>query len=97
MSVARIAARSPPLSEPANSQFLRPNASPRIARSAALLSIESTTNAIEALNSKLRRSIRARGHFPLNRAAEDWKWLPREWCEAKTQFAVMFGERFVNG
>lgn len=68
-----------------------------------------TTNAIEALNSKLRRAIRARGHFPsddaatkllylvLNRAAEDWKRPPREWCEAKTQFAVMFGERFVNG
>jgi putative transposase len=49
-----------------------------------------TTNAIEALNSKLRRAIRARGHFPsddaatkllylvLNRAAEDWKRPPRE-------------------
>lgn len=68
-----------------------------------------TTNAIEALNSKLRRAVRARGHFPnddaatkllylvLSRAAEDWKRPPREWCEAKTQFAVMFGERFVNG
>jgi transposase-like protein len=33
----------------------------------------------------------------LNRAVEDWKRPPREWCEAKTQFAVMFGERFVNG
>jgi len=49
-----------------------------------------TTNAIEALNSKLRRAIRARGHFPsdeaatklpylvLNRAAADWKRPPRE-------------------
>lgn len=67
-----------------------------------------TTNAIEALNSKLRRAVRARGHFPnddaatklpypvLNRAAQDWKRPPREWTEAKTQFAVMFGERFVN-
>jgi putative transposase len=67
------------------------------------------TNAIEALNAKLRRAVRARGHFPsddaatkllylvLNRAAEDWKRPPREGCEAKTQFAVMFGERFVNG
>ncbi len=66
------------------------------------------TNAIEALNSKLRRAIRARGHFPsdeaatkllylvLNRAAQDWKRPPREWTEAKTQFAVMFGERFVS-
>ena len=65
-----------------------------------------TTNAIEALNSKLRRAVRARGHFPndeaatkllylvLNRAAADWKRPPREWVEARTQFAITFGERF---
>ncbi len=65
-----------------------------------------TTNAIEALNSKLRRAVRARGHFPsddaatkllylvLNRAAADWKRPPREWAEARTQFAITFGERF---
>ncbi len=67
-----------------------------------------TTNAIEALNSKLRRAVRTRGHFPsddaamkllylvLNHAAEEWKKPPREWFEAKTQFAVIFGERFVS-
>ncbi|MDX0065925.1 IS256 family transposase [Sinorhizobium meliloti] len=67
-----------------------------------------TTNAIEALNSKLRRAVRTRGHFPndeaamkllylvLNHAAEQWKRPPREWFEAKTQFAVAFGERFVS-
>lgn len=67
-----------------------------------------TTNAIEALNSKLRRAVRTRGHFPsddaamkllylvLNHAAEEWKRPPREWTEAKTQFAVVFGERFVS-
>jgi putative transposase len=67
-----------------------------------------TTNAIEALNSKLRRAVRTRGHFPsddaaskllylvLNNAANDWKRPPREWFEAKTQFAVIFGERFVS-
>jgi putative transposase len=67
-----------------------------------------TTNAIEALNSKLRRAVRTRGHFPnddaamkllylvLNHAAEEWKRPPREWFEAKTQFAVVFGERFVG-
>lgn len=67
-----------------------------------------TTNAIEALNAKLRRAVRTRGHFPsdeaatkllylvLNHAALDWKRPPREWFEAKTQFAVTFGERFVN-
>jgi putative transposase len=66
-----------------------------------------TTNQIEALNSKLRRAVRTRGHFPnddaamkllylvLNQAAADWKRPPREWFEAKTQFAVVFGERFV--
>lgn len=66
------------------------------------------TNAIEALNSKLRRAVRTRGDFPsddaamkllhlvLNHAAEDWKRPPREWFEAKTQFAVVFGERFVS-
>ena len=59
------------------------------------------------LSSKLRRAIRTRGHFPsddaaakllylvLNHAAADWKRPPREWFEAKTQFAVMFKERFV--
>ena len=67
-----------------------------------------TTNAIEALNAKLRRAVRARGRFPnddaamkllylvLNNAAEEWKRPPREWLEAKTQFAVVFGERFVS-
>jgi putative transposase len=67
-----------------------------------------TTDAIEALNAKLRRSVRTRGHFPtddaamkllylvLNHAAEDWKRAPREWTEARTQFAVMFGERFMG-
>ena len=33
--------------------------------------------------------------IPLNHAAADWKRPPREWFEAKTQFAVMFKERFV--
>lgn len=67
-----------------------------------------TTNAIEALNSKLRRAVRARGHFPnddaaikllflvLNRAEKEWKMPAREWCMAKAQFAVLFGERFTR-
>ena len=67
-----------------------------------------TTNAIEALNSKLRRAVRARGHFPtdeaamkllflvLNRAEKEWRMPPREWCMAKAQFAVLFGERFTK-
>ena len=67
-----------------------------------------TTNAIEALNSKLRRAVRARGHFPtddaamkllflvLNRAEKEWRMPPREWALAKAQFAVLFGERFTR-
>jgi putative transposase len=66
------------------------------------------TNAIEALNAKLRRAVRARGHFPtdeaalkllflvLNRAEKEWRMPPREWAMAKAQFAVLFGERFTK-
>jgi putative transposase len=65
-----------------------------------------TTNAIESLNAKLRRAVRARGHFPndeaalkllylvLNRSEKEWKMPPKEWAAAKSQFAVLFGERF---
>ena len=67
-----------------------------------------TTNAIEALNAKLRRAVRARGHFPsdeaatkllflvLHRTEKTWKMPPREWAMAKAQFAVLFGERFTR-
>ena len=67
-----------------------------------------TTNAIESLNAKLRRAVRTRGHFPtddaamkllylvLRQVAGEWKMPPREWCEAKTQFAIMFDDRFVT-
>jgi putative transposase len=67
-----------------------------------------TTNAIEALNSKLRRAVRARGHFPSDEAATKLLFLvlnrsekqsimpPREWSMAKSQFAVVFGERFTR-
>lgn len=34
-------------------------------------------------------------YLVLNKAAEEWKRPPREWSEAKTQFAVIFGKRFV--
>ena len=65
-----------------------------------------TTNAIEALNSKIRRAVRTRGHFPnddaamkllylvLNHASDSWKTPPREWFEARAQFAVIFADRF---
>jgi putative transposase len=52
-----------------------------------------TTNAIEALNAKLRRAVRTRGHFPtdeaamkllylvLRQVAGKWKMPPREAAE----------------
>ncbi|MEI6560419.1 MAG: IS256 family transposase [Rhodospirillaceae bacterium] len=67
-----------------------------------------TTNAIEALNSKLRTAVRARGHFPtdeaamkllflvLNREEKEWTMPAREWGMAKAQFAVLFAERFTK-
>jgi putative transposase len=65
-----------------------------------------TTNAIESLNSQIRRSVRARGHFPSDEAAikliwlqlreitKDWRMPPREWASAKAQFALLFADRF---
>ena len=65
-----------------------------------------TTNAMESLNAKLRRSVRSRGHFPSDEAAmkliwlqlreitQKWKMPAREWAAAKAQFAVVFGDRF---
>ena len=67
-----------------------------------------TTNAIEALNAKLRRAVRARGHFPtddavlkllflvLNLAAKEWRMPAREWTAAKAQFAILFEDRFAT-
>jgi putative transposase len=67
-----------------------------------------TTNAIESLNAKLRRAVRARRHFPtdeaamkliflvLNRTEKQWTMPAREWVMAKAQFAVLFGERFTK-
>jgi putative transposase len=65
-----------------------------------------TTNAIEALNAKLRRAVRTRGHFPsdeaalkllflvLNLAEREWRMPPREWAMARAQFTILFDERF---
>ncbi len=61
-----------------------------------------------ALNSKLRRAVRARGDFPsddaatkllyliLNRSEKEWRMPPRECSMAKAQFAVIFGEQFIR-
>ena len=49
-----------------------------------------------------------RPHFPtdeaalkllflvLNRSEKEWTMPAREWCMAKAQFAILFGERFTR-
>jgi transposase-like protein len=66
-----------------------------------------TTNAIESLHMQLRKVLKNRGHFPNDEAAtkliylalrnitREWKMPPVAWRAARTQFAVMFGERFA--
>ncbi len=68
-----------------------------------------TTNAVESLNSCLRKAVRLRGHSPTDEAAakllflalrevsRNWKMPAREWSMARTQFAVIFGDRSTAG
>jgi len=65
-----------------------------------------TTNAIGALNSKIRRAVRTRSHFPSDEAAAKLIYLAlkatsterkrsvREWHAVKSQLAIMFEDRF---
>ena len=65
-----------------------------------------TTNAIESLNSTVRRAVRTRGHFPNGRAAakliyltlrkveRKWQRPPAFWSQARAEFAIVFGDRF---
>ena len=55
-----------------------------------------TTNAIEALNSKLRRAIRARGHFPSDEAAAKLLYLIAYSDEAGHAFRFHSGHPFRN-
>ena len=78
---------------------------PILAERGGTKSIMPVTNVIEALNAKLRRAVRMRGHFPtddaalkllflvLNLAEREWRMPPREWSMAKAQFAILFDER----
>ena len=66
-----------------------------------------TTNAIESLNSTVRRAVRTRGHFPNDCAAtklvylalravqRKWRAPPRHWHQVRPELAIRFGERFV--
>lgn len=65
-----------------------------------------TTNAIESLNFQLRKVLRTKGLFPNDEAAlklcfvaiqrAKSRWSPSPvWRQAMSQFAIMFGERFL--
>ena len=66
-----------------------------------------TNNALESLNSQVRRVVRSRGHFPNDQAATKLNWLvlrnveakwknpPITWGAARVQMALQFEERFV--
>ena len=67
-----------------------------------------TTNAIESLHMRLRKIIKARGHFPSDEAAlkllwlalrnitADWSRGAKEWKSAMNQFALLYAERFTK-
>jgi transposase-like protein len=71
-----------------------------------------TTNAIESLNARYRRAVKARGHFPTEQAALKClylvtrsldatgtgrtRWAMR-WKPAINAFAITFGDRFPAG
>jgi len=71
----------------------------------AIRKIICRTNAIESLNRVIRKSIKTRGSFPTEEAATKLICLAirkfekggrnvRDWFAARTQFAIMFEERF---
>jgi transposase-like protein len=67
-----------------------------------------TTNAIESINSQLRKIIKTRGHFPTDDAATKLIWLAlqnitanwgsaaHDWKAAMNQFAILYGDRFTR-
>jgi putative transposase len=65
-----------------------------------------TTNAVEAVNRSLRKIIKTRGSFPTDEAAlkllylaiqnAGMRWRKAvEWTQAMSQFAILFGDRFL--
>ncbi|NML34702.1 IS256 family transposase [Paraburkholderia antibiotica] len=67
-----------------------------------------TTNAIENINSQLRKIIKTRGHFPTDEAATkliwlalrnitaDWGRAAHDWKAAMNQFAILYEDRFTR-
>lgn len=80
---------------------------PFMAYPAEVRKIVYTTNAIESMHMQIRKIIKNRGHFPSDEAAskliflalrnisKKWKSAPISWSQARTQFAIVFGDRFV--
>jgi transposase-like protein len=66
-----------------------------------------TTNALESVHARLRKILKARGHFPSDEAATKLLWLALRnitatwgkeanyWRSARNQFAIVYGERFT--
>ena len=79
---------------------------PFFAFSAPIRRVIYTTNAVESLNSTVRRAVRSKGHFPHDDAAKKliylalrgvaakWKRPPQFWWQVKGEFAIRFEERF---
>jgi len=67
-----------------------------------------TTNAIEALHSRVRKSVQLRGHFPSDEAAmkliylvlrnvqAKWQSAPPLWHKIRLQLAIQFQGRFIT-
>ena len=67
-----------------------------------------TTNAIESVNSRLRKIIKTRGHFPNDEAAtkliwralrnitSEWSRAAHDWKTAMNQFAILYEDRFIK-
>ena len=67
-----------------------------------------TTNALESVHARLRKIIKTRGHFPNDEAATKLIWLALRnitarweraaptWREAMNQFAILYGDRFIQ-
>ena len=67
-----------------------------------------TTNAIESVNSRLRKIIKTRGHFPNDDAAtkliwlalrnitSEWSRAAYDWKTAMNQFAILYEDRFTK-
>ena len=67
-----------------------------------------TTNALESLNARIRKIIKTRGHFPNDDAATKLIWLALRnisaawsrsspaWRPAMNQFAILYGDRFIQ-